>query len=239
VVLKNVFGCDSTINLSLRFLRSDSIIAISETCDKSRVKDSINFLKNQFGCDSLIYIRATLIPNLNQVNNLPREVSIVIGDSFELKPQFNFIPSVINWSPINLVSCPTCPKVFARPRVSTILRLYATDAKGCDVFQDIRFKVDLNRRIYFPNTFSPNNDKTNDVFTLFGDGNLEEITTLKVFNRWGEMVYSGSNLTPNLEGWDGQFKGQPLPPDVFIFHTKLKFKDGEEVSYQGEINLVR
>jgi gliding motility-associated-like protein len=239
VVLKNVYGCDSTINLTVRFLRSDSIISISETCDKSLVKDSINFHKNQFGCDSLIYIRATLIPNLSQVNNLPREVSIVIGDSFELKPQFNFVPSVITWTPNNFVNCPNCPSIFARPSVSTILSLYATDKRGCDVRQDIRFRVDLNRRVYIPNSFSPNNDKINDVFTLYGDGNLQSITTLKIFDRWGEMVFSGSNLTPNTEGWDGQYKGQFLTPDVYVFYAQLRFKDGETVDYKGEINLIK
>jgi gliding motility-associated-like protein len=239
VVLKNVFGCDSTVNLSLRFLRADSIVLKPETCDNSKLKDSVIVLKNQLGCDSTIYIRPVLIPNFNQINNLPKEVRLVIGDSFELKPQFNFAPTVINWTPTTYVNCTTCPSVFVRPRMSTSVRLFVKDNKGCSVQQDIKFLVDLNRRVYIPNTFSPNNDKTNDVFTLYGDGNLERILTLKIFDRWGEMVYSGNNLTPNLEGWDGQFKGQLLPPDVFVFHAKLKFKDGEEVSYQGEINLVK
>jgi gliding motility-associated-like protein len=239
VVLKNAFGCDSTVNLSLRLLRADSIVFKPETCDNSKLKDSIVVLKNQFGCDSTIYVKPVLIPNFNQINNLPKEVKLVIGDSFELKPQFNFIPTVINWTPITYVNCTTCPSVFVRPKSSTSIRLFVKDNKGCSVQQDVKFLVDLNRRVYIPNTFSPNNDKINDVFTLFGDGNLLSISTLKIFNRWGEMVYSGSNLTPNLEGWDGQFKGQLLPPDVFVFYANLKFKDGEEVLFDGEINLVK
>jgi gliding motility-associated-like protein len=239
VVLKNAFGCDSTVNLSLRLLRSDSIVFKPETCDNSKLKDSIVVLKNQLGCDSTIYVKPVLIPNFNQINNLPKEVKLVIGDSFELKPQFNFSPTVINWSPTTYVNCTTCPSVFVRPKSSTSIRLFVKDSKGCSVQQDVKFLVDLNRRVYIPNTFSPNNDKINDVFTLFGDGNLLLISTLKIFNRWGEMVYSGSNLTPNLEGWDGQFKGQLLPPDVFVFYANLKFKDGEEVLFDGEINLVK
>jgi hypothetical protein len=30
-----------------------------------------------------------------------------------------------------------------------------------------------------------------------------------------------------------------LPPDVFVFYANLKFKDGEEVLFDGEINLVK
>ncbi len=215
------------------------MIFISQTCDKSRLKDSLNFLKNQFGCDSLIYIRATLIANTNQVSGLPREVNLVIGDSFELKPQFNFIPSVINWTPSNYVNCSTCPTVFVRPSNSTTIRLFATDSKGCDVEQRIKFIVDLNRRVYIPNAFSPNNDTKNDIFSIYGDGNLALILSLKIFDKWGEMVFSGDNLAPNTEGWDGRFKDQLLTPDVYVFYAKLRFKDGEDVLYKGDITLVK
>jgi gliding motility-associated-like protein len=239
VVLKNVFGCDSTINLSLRYLRSDSVVTVVETCDASKVKDSIKVFKNQLGCDSTFIIRRKLIPNPNQITGLPIDVKLVIGDSVALLPQLNFTPNLIRWTPPKSVNCDTCLTTFSRVRQSSTVRFFAKDARDCPVQQDIKFLVDPNRRVYMPTAFSPNSDKTNDVFTLYGDGNLALILNLKIFDRWGEQVFTGENLKPNVEGWDGTFKGQVLPPDVYVFWAKLRFKDGEDVIFKGDVTLVK
>jgi gliding motility-associated-like protein len=239
VVLKNIYGCDSTVNLALKLVKSDTVIFRSETCEATKIKDSIRVFKNQFGCDSSVFIKPKLIANTNTVSGLPKDIKLVIGDSVELMPRLNFTPNLIQWTPPNLVSCPTCTTVFSRVRRSTILQFYAKDEKDCAIRQEIKFLVDLNRRVFIPNSFSPNNDRVNDIFTLYGDGNLQLIESLKVFDRWGELVFSGTNLSPNSEGWDGQFKGQILPPDVFVFWAKLTFKDGETELFKGEINLVK
>ena len=53
-------------------------------------------------------------------------------------------------------------------------------------------------KTYVPNAFTPNGDGNNDLFQIYG----EDIKTvsMKVFNRWGELVYSTTN---SLAGWDG------------------------------------
>jgi gliding motility-associated-like protein len=237
--LKNIYGCDSTLNLTLKYLPTDSTIIRPETCDPTKLKDSIRVFKNRFGCDSSIIIRPKLLTNPNQINNLPKQVDLVIGDSVTLSPQFNFAPTFIQWTPSNLVNCGTCLNVISRVRTSTTLRLFAKDSKDCPAQQDIKFIVNPNRRVYLPNSFSPNNDTQNDVFTLYGDKNLHLIVSLKIFDRWGEMVYSGDNLKPNTEGWDGRFKGQVLSPDVFVYWAVLRFKDGEDVLFKGDLTLVR
>jgi gliding motility-associated-like protein len=238
VVLKNVFGCDSTINLSLRYLRSDSTVQIKETCDVTKLKDSIRIFTNQVGCDSSIIIRPKLIQNQNKITGLPNEVKLVIGDSIALTPQFNFTPNLVQWTPPNLVSCATCPSVFSRVYQPTTVRLFAKDVKDCSVQQDIKFLIDLNRRVYIPNAFSPNSDRNNDIFTIYGDNNLEAIVSLKIVNRWGDLVFIAENLKLG-EGWDGTVNGQILSPDVYVFWAKLRFKDGEEVLYKGDVTLVK
>jgi gliding motility-associated-like protein len=239
VVLKNVYGCDSTINVNVNFLRTDSSIVIAETCDATKLKDSVRVLRNQFGCDSSLIIRPKLIPNTNQINGLPKEVKLNIGDSVELKPQLNFTPVLIQWTPQNAFSCANCPVVFSRVRRSITARFSAKDGKNCVVQQDIKFVVDPNRRVFIPNAFSPNGDPINEIFTIYGDANLDLILTLHIYDRWGETVYSGANLRPNTEGWDGRFKGQVLTPDVFTYWAKLRFKDGENSVVKGDVTLMR
>ncbi len=239
VILKNAFGCDSTVNLTLKYLRSDSIVYINETCNPTKLKDSFKVFKNQFGCDSSIIFRPKLITNTNTISNLPTDIKLNIGDSVLLSPLLNFTPNFIQWTPPNLVSCANCPSVFSRVRQNSLIQFTARDAKDCAVTQEVRFLVDLNRRVYIPNSFSPNGDKVNDVFTLYGNSDLQMIVSLRIFNRWGEMVYSGDNLSPNTEGWNGQLNGTILSPDVFVYYAQLQFKDGETLQYQGNITLVK
>lgn len=88
--------------------------------------------------------------------------------------------------------------------------------------------------VYIPNIFSPNSDGNNDVFLVRSE-NIETIH-LAVYNRWGEKVFESQN--PN-EGWDGNYKGKPCSPDVYVYHATIMFEDGTETSRKGNVTLVR
>jgi len=88
--------------------------------------------------------------------------------------------------------------------------------------------------VYIPNIFSPNGDGQNDLFRVRGE-NLETLH-LTVYNRWGNKVFDSQN--PN-EGWDGNYKGKPCSPDVYVYHATIIFEDGTETSRKGNVTLVR
>ena len=69
--------------------------------------------------------------------------------------------------------------------------------------------------LFLPNTFSPNGDGKNDAFYPRGSG-IRKIKSLRIFNRWGETVFTATDFDANDEtaGWKGSYKGQPLPPGV-------------------------
>ncbi|MEZ4931760.1 MAG: gliding motility-associated C-terminal domain-containing protein [Saprospiraceae bacterium] len=95
------------------------------------------------------------------------------------------------------------------------------DSTGCIAFDSLTIFVDLKRPVYIPNAFSPNSDGFNDFFTAYTGRAGRIIKRLRVFDRWGEMVFDGFDLTPGveLEGWDGTFKGKPMDSAVFaIMH---------------------
>lgn len=60
--------------------------------------------------------------------------------------------------------------------------------------------VDSGCEIVIPNVFSPNNDGENDVFFIAGI--LGTDNTVKIFNRWGQIVYETTNYRNNWEGRD-------------------------------------
>lgn len=88
--------------------------------------------------------------------------------------------------------------------------------------------------IYVPNAFSPDGDNINDVLYVRGL-NLEEID-LKIFDRWGELVFETQNQ--NI-GWDGTFNGRELDPDVYVFHLRVVCFDEQENLIKGNITLIR
>jgi gliding motility-associated-like protein len=94
-----------------------------------------------------------------------------------------------------------------------------------------------NNNLFIPNAFSPNNDGHNDVLRVLGNAKKVEF---KVFDRWGEMVYSytGGEMGAGT-GWDGTYKGKALDNAVFVYFAKVTLPDGKEVGLKGNVSLIK
>lgn len=78
-------------------------------------------------------------------------------------------------------------------------------------------------RVFIANTFSPNGDELNDVFkpsTAFVD---HDGFVFKIFDRWGNVVFSTQD--PAI-GWDGKSGGQKAPSGMYTYYLKYKSLDG-------------
>ncbi len=84
------------------------------------------------------------------------------------------------------------------------------------------------------NAFSPNGDGQNDRIFMRGYGVSK--MTWSIYNRWGILVYSGTN--PN-EGWDGTYQGKLQPQDVYHYTLVVEFSSKERVIKKGDITLLR
>jgi gliding motility-associated-like protein len=88
---------------------------------------------------------------------------------------------------------------------------------------------------YIPNAFTPNNDGRNDDFKpfLFGPANEYEFT---VYDRAGEIVFKSHNLS---KGWNGNYKGVPQDPGLFLWICKYRFNGEDEKIEKGTVMLLR
>jgi gliding motility-associated-like protein len=148
----------------------------------------------------------------------------------------------LSWTPAETLSCDDCPEPIAKPLESTTYRLTAIDEAGCREEGSITIYVTKNRLVYAPNAFSPNNDGTNDYFTLFTGPGVTAVHSLRVFNRWGEMVFEAADgYEPNAEplGWNGRFNGQEMKRGVYIFSALIEYEDGLKEVFAGEVTLTR
>jgi len=116
------------------------------------------------------------------------------------------------------------------------LLITATASSGCQDTGSITLTIE-SPYVGIPNAFSPNGDDINDLFAPVGLS-AGEILTFKVFNRWGQEVYNGSDSpTP---GWDGNYLGTPQPTEAYLYVVIYQLNGtAEQVTLRGEVTLVR
>jgi gliding motility-associated-like protein len=172
--------------------------------------------------------------------NLPEDITIELGESVEIDAITS--PGIVSyiWTPGIWLSCDDCQNPTAQPEETTLYTLLVANPNDCTAQDSMLITVEFTPKVYVPNAFSPNNDGINDEFYLFGDG-IAEVRLLRIFDRWGEMVYEKTNFPPNdpLYGWDGKFKGKPMNSDVFAYYAIVGFIDGSEEIVKGDLTLLR
>ncbi len=96
--------------------------------------------------------------------------------------------------------------------------------------------------VVVPTAFSPNGDGMNDYFRPLNANKCKlEDLELTVFNRYGDLIYSSTDIH---NAWDGTFKGEPLPIGVYLWTLKYKML-GENTDQQltgnmtGNVTLLR
>jgi gliding motility-associated-like protein len=118
--------------------------------------------------------------------------------------------------------------------VNTIKVQAITAPNGC---VGENFVVANTRECFgIPNVFTPDGDQLNDVFELWYEVGAITIEDLKIYDRWGGLVYN--NDTPNFK-WDGQINGKDAAMDVYIYKVKFRRPDGSVDFKSGDVTLIR
>ncbi|MEO1256820.1 MAG: gliding motility-associated C-terminal domain-containing protein, partial [Bacteroidota bacterium] len=118
--------------------------------------------------------------------------------------------------------------------------LTLTDELGCDRFLNLRLD---HYKVYIPNAFSPNFDGVNDEFTVFTGPGAETITEFEIYDRWGGRT----SFIPTVEelddesfpSWSGYSTTKEAPAGLYIYRIKIRFDDGKERLFKGEVMLIR
>lgn len=193
---------------------------------------------NSTGCKDTTY--QNIYVNPLPVITMPAEMTIVAG--FPQTIPATYSPNVIRWtwSPGTGLSCGNCPTPDAGPKFDTRYQVYVRDDNGCANIGAILVRVICqNSNLFIPNTFSPNNDGSNDVFYPRGRG-LERVKTLRIFNRWGEVVFEKRDFPVNdpNQGWNGRYKGQAPKADVYVYQAEVYCDNGQIIKLNGNIALI-
>jgi len=116
-----------------------------------------------------------------------------------------------------------------------------TISDKCNVLTD---EVDLNFtncticEVYVPNAFSPDFDGYNDYFLPYSNCSLLNYS-MKIFNRWGALVYTSTN--PD-EGWVGRFNNKDISEGVYIYLLEFDVNQrGKNITKQlsGDLTVLK
>ena len=139
------------------------------------------------------------------------------------------------------LSCMDCrnPSVYSL-EYSTYFEVTVTDSSGCKAEDQIQVIVEKPRKVFVPTGFTPNADFTNDLLLVHGQSTSKALD-FKVFDRWGEMVFQLKDFTFNDEskGWDGEFRGQPCDPGIYVWVLEVEYVDGVREVFKGNTTLIR
>ena len=251
VFFENINGCDSLITIEVSSLDTflfvvDTIICAGDTYSYNGQEilagDSLLLLYNSInGCDSTILIRVGSLP--------PVVISLAVSDTMQLGETYtinaNVQPQIgitLSWTPADGLSCSDCPNPEVNILQNTSYTLVATDSLGCAASAAIQLVVILNCDIFVPNAFSPDNNGINDNFFIMGEkACVEEIAVMRVFDRWGEMIFENEHFPVDEfgEGWDGKFRNKLMSSDVYVWYAEVVYIDGRVELLKGDVTLIR
>jgi gliding motility-associated-like protein len=136
----------------------------------------------------------------------------------------------ITWSPSSGLDNAKILTPNASPVETISYTLTVQSTEGC-ISTDV-IEVTVQNTIAVPNTFTPNDDGTNDKWEI---KNLADYTgcSVKVFNRWGQEVFQSRGY---YNAWDGTKNGKRLPVGTYFYIINLD-KNASPIS--GYVALLR
>jgi gliding motility-associated-like protein len=141
------------------------------------------------------------------------------------------------WLPNAEISSATDLNAAVSPLFDRVYTLYVESEYGCTNFDSVTIFVEGKTQIFIPTAFSPNGDGINDVFRVVPPTlNIETLNEFAVFNRWGEKVFSTTDIS---QGWDGFYKGKAQGLSVYVWYFDAVTYDKESVFRKGNVTLVR
>ena len=197
-------------------------------------------ITDQYGCNfqTVVTVEAPE-PLVVETDDL---IQLFFGESTTLSTMVTHTDVTYQWSPSNGLSCTNCPNPTAMPFETTDYTVVVQNQNGCFAADSVRIEVDDTFPLGIPTAFSPNEDGINDFFEITTPfiGAVEAIQQFKIFNRWGQEIYSATEPAGGsvLARWDGRRDFRLLDLGVYVYLLELQLIDGGVQTFSGTVTIV-
>jgi gliding motility-associated-like protein len=185
------------------------------------------------GCTDVdsAYVIVNALPIANAGNDtiIETEKPVLIGSS-------EIVGNTYLWSPNNNLNQPNIAQPIATPKDSTSYVVTVTNSFGCKSTDTVTIYISRCVDAALPNAFTPNGDGENDIFRVKNIEIFSELIEFKIYNRWGEKIFSTSDLNT---GWDGKYKGVEQKVGTYIYYVIAKCITGQPINMQGNFELIK
>lgn len=152
-----------------------------------------------------------------------RRIAFFAEGADELRWNAPFLEAIIDSNFNSITIAPTFPGTLTGTAVS---------ADGCITTDSLRVVVDNPRKVYASTALSPNADGINDGFSLASGPGVLAIEDMKIFDRWGGLVYQ-------QEGVAGEWDGQEAASGVYVWRALIVYLNGQQELLSGAVVLLR
>lgn len=162
---------------------------------------------------------------------------IVAGDETGLFGSSAATPRSIAWTPaIYIMSGALSYTTYVNPPTTTTYKLTVVDdITGCSGSDDALVTV-APYCIAVKNAFTPNGDGQNDKWLVTNGGACTKAIAVKVFNRYGQLVFKNDNYQNN---WEGTNDGKPIPDGTYYYVITYNLVSGKTFQTKGDVTILR
>jgi gliding motility-associated-like protein len=130
--------------------------------------------------------------------------------------------------------------LFPAEPADYVVSLVAMNEVGCTDTAYVSIHVEENLIYYVPNSFTPNDDEKNQVFLpIISQGFKPGTYLLRIFNRWGELVFESKDP---YTGWGGDYGPNHTNCQSGTYTWVLNFQvlqTQEDKEFVGHVNLIK
>lgn len=195
------------------------------------------------GCDERIFeAEVTVVVNDPvEVEVIEQEITIIQGDTIILMVSdvdSNFSYTWTDGS--GNVICNNCTSIEVQPNTSTNYTVAALDPNNpcpgtANTIVLVKKATCEDGSLEVSNVIFPQSGGYGEHLEIQYD--RVEITVLRIYNRWGELVFETTDIE---QKWDGTFRGQLLNPGVYVYYILGVCPDEKRTKFMhsGNITLI-
>lgn len=171
----------------------------------------------------------------NPVVSAGPDKTILDGQSVQLDGSAAGNTIAVSWAPAATLTGANTFTPVAKPSSTTTYTMTVSNSDGCTSTDDALVTV-IPYCVKVMEAFTPNGDGINDRWIVTNGSSCSKQILVKVFNRYGSVVYSNDNYNND---WDGTYKGKPVPDATYYYVISYKLIDGKTVTVKGDVTILR